>query len=162
PYRLEFRSRTTTVERPNLMEGEALGQLTGGGRWRLWENPAGVCVTYEWRVETSEAWLNLLSPIARPASAWNTDSVLRRGGEGQPVRLLVGRLATRLAGPTCLRLVDEFRPDAVVSTYPGITEVGAQLRRAGRVRVPLCSAITDLSALWFWAAPGVDLHLITH
>jgi UDP-N-acetylglucosamine:LPS N-acetylglucosamine transferase len=49
-----------------------------------------------------------------------------------------------------------------VSTYPGVTEVAARMRRAGRLHVPVCSAITDLSALWFWASPGVDLHLITH
>ena len=91
PYRLEFRSRTTTVERPNLMEGEAFGQLTGGGRWRLWENPAGVCVTYEWRVETSEAWMNLLAPLARPVFAWNHDYVMRHGGDGL-AKLLGARL----------------------------------------------------------------------
>jgi UDP-N-acetylglucosamine:LPS N-acetylglucosamine transferase len=28
--------------------------------------------------------------------------------------------------------------------------------------VPLISAITDLSSLWWWAHPGVDVHLITH
>ena len=28
--------------------------------------------------------------------------------------------------------------------------------------MPVCSAITDLAALRYWAHPGVDLHLITH
>src|SRR5437763_1236385 len=96
------------------------------------------------------------APLQRRWLNWWFDLEYRVLVEFTPVRRLVGRLATRLAGPTFLRLVDEFRPDAVVSTYPGITEVGAQLRRAGPVRAPLCSAITDLSALWFWAAPGVD------
>ena len=36
------------------------------------------------------------------------------------------------------------------------------MRLRGGLAVPVVSAVTDLSALWFWAAPGVDLHLITH
>ena len=47
PYRLEFRSRTTRVERPHLMEGHAIGELEGDGRWRLWQGPVGTCVTYD-------------------------------------------------------------------------------------------------------------------
>lgn len=79
-----------------------------------------------------------------------------------PVRELISRLGTRLARKTLLRVIAETRPDVVVSTYPGTTEVLSRLRRRGDVRVPLVSAITDLSALRLWAGPGVDLHLITH
>ena len=50
----------------------------------------------------------------------------------------------------------------MVSTYPGSTEVLGHLRATGRIDVPVVSAITDLAALRYWAAPGVDLHLITH
>jgi polyketide cyclase/dehydrase/lipid transport protein len=82
PYELEFRSRTVRVERPYLMEGEAFGELEGTGRWRLWENPAGICVTYEWQVGTTAPWMNLLAPIAKPVFAWNHDYVMRNGGEG--------------------------------------------------------------------------------
>jgi Polyketide cyclase / dehydrase and lipid transport len=82
PYELEFQSRTVRVERPYLMEGEASGELEGTGRWRLWENPAGVCVTYEWNVGTTAPWMNLLAPIAKPVFAWNHDYVMRNGGEG--------------------------------------------------------------------------------
>jgi processive 1,2-diacylglycerol beta-glucosyltransferase len=82
--------------------------------------------------------------------------------EWGPMRRLIGRLATRLAGGAVLRLVGEARPDVVVSTYPGTTEILGRLRAAGRVHVPVVSAITDLSALWLWSHPAVDLHLITH
>jgi UDP-N-acetylglucosamine:LPS N-acetylglucosamine transferase len=71
-------------------------------------------------------------------------------------------LLTRSGGPGLLRLIDRVAPDVVVSTYPNATEVLAWLRRTGRLQVPVCAAITDLSALRYWAAPGVDLHLITH
>jgi UDP-N-acetylglucosamine:LPS N-acetylglucosamine transferase len=71
-------------------------------------------------------------------------------------------LLTRSGGPGLLLLIRRVAPDVVVSTYPNATEVLAWLRRTGRLQVPVCSAITDLSALRYWAAPGVDLHLITH
>jgi uncharacterized protein YndB with AHSA1/START domain len=91
PYRLEFRSRTTRVERPHLMEGEAFGELAGEGRWRLWEGPAGTCVTYEWNVGTTRAWMNALAPVARPVFAWNHDYVMRNGAHGL-ARLLGAQL----------------------------------------------------------------------
>jgi processive 1,2-diacylglycerol beta-glucosyltransferase len=61
-----------------------------------------------------------------------------------------------------LALIARERPDVVVATYPGVSEVLGRLRRAGRLDVPVVSAITDLAALRFWAHPGVDLHLVTH
>ena len=79
-----------------------------------------------------------------------------------PVRRFITALGRRIAAPTVKRLVAETRPDVIVSTYPGTTEVLGQLRERGEVNVPVVSAITDLSALRLWAHPGVDLHLITH
>src|SRR5918996_4650811 len=38
PYRLEFLMRTTRVEKPHLLEGDADGELAGTGRWRLYED----------------------------------------------------------------------------------------------------------------------------
>ncbi|HWB23009.1 MAG TPA: hypothetical protein VG652_08980 [Gaiellaceae bacterium] len=61
-----------------------------------------------------------------------------------------------------LKLIAETKPDVIVSVYPVTTEVLGHLRRAGRVEVPVCAAITDLAMMHYWAAPGIDLHLITH
>jgi processive 1,2-diacylglycerol beta-glucosyltransferase len=61
-----------------------------------------------------------------------------------------------------MRLIEAERPDVVVSTYPGVTDVLGRLRRRGRLHVPTVSAITDLAALRYWSHPGIDLHLITH
>lgn len=87
PYRLEFDMRTTRVEEPFLVEGEACGELTGQGRWRLFEARGQTAVTYEWTVATTERWMNLMAPLARPLFAWNHDLVMRRGGEGLARRL---------------------------------------------------------------------------
>jgi len=82
PYRVQFFIRTTRVERPRLLEGDATGELAGVGRWRLLEEDRITVVTYEWHVRTTRAWMNLLAPVARPAFKSNHDYVMRNGGEG--------------------------------------------------------------------------------
>ena len=71
-------------------------------------------------------------------------------------------LLARIGGEGLARLIDRVDPDVVVSTYPNTTEVLRRLRKSNRVRVPVCSAITDLSALHYWAGAGVDIHLIAY
>jgi hypothetical protein len=93
PYDLEFDSRVTRLERPWLIEGRAEGELTGFGRWRLYEG-RGTAVVYEWNVSTSRPWMNALAPLARPLFAWNHDVVMRQGAEGL-ARLLDAPLLTR-------------------------------------------------------------------
>ncbi|HEY3193566.1 MAG TPA: SRPBCC family protein [Solirubrobacterales bacterium] len=82
PYRLEFFVRTTKVERPHLLEGDASGELAGVGRWRLFEQGGITAVLYEWNVRTTRTWMNLLAPLARPIFAVNHDYVMRNGAKG--------------------------------------------------------------------------------
>jgi uncharacterized protein YndB with AHSA1/START domain len=91
PYRVEFWIRTTRVEPPHLLEGDADGELAGVGRWRLFEQSGLTAVIYEWNVHTTKAWMNLLAPVARPAFQSNHDYVMRNGGEGL-AKLLGARL----------------------------------------------------------------------
>lgn len=82
PYKLEFFIRTTHVERPHLLQGDASGELAGIGRWRFFEQGGVTAVIYEWKVRTTKPWMNLLAPIGRPIFATNHDYVMRNGGEG--------------------------------------------------------------------------------
>ena len=82
PYRVEFEVTTTHVERPHLLQADAIGELTGVGRWRLFEEEGATAVLYEWNVATTRAWMNLLAPVARPVFERNHDWVMARGGEG--------------------------------------------------------------------------------
>ena len=91
PYDLTFDMRSTRVERYVLMEGVATGELAGLGRWRFFRGVGTTAVTYEWDVETTARWMNLLTPAARPLFAWNHDHVMKSGGEGL-ARLLGTRL----------------------------------------------------------------------
>jgi uncharacterized protein YndB with AHSA1/START domain len=90
PYDIEFRMRTTRVEPPYLLEGDADGQLSGTGRWRLWSG-SGTAVTYEWNVETTIPWMNAIAPVGRPVFRWSHDHVMRNGGRGL-ARLLGAKL----------------------------------------------------------------------
>jgi uncharacterized protein YndB with AHSA1/START domain len=82
PYELEFAFRVDEMEHPRRMTGTAEGELAGRGTWRLYEEDGTCAVTYEWVVQTTERWMNLLAPLARPVFAWNHDVVMRQGGEG--------------------------------------------------------------------------------
>jgi hypothetical protein len=91
PYPLEFEFHVDRVQAPALMEGRAFGELEGAGRWRLFEQDGVTAVLYEWRVQTTKQWMNLLAPAARPVFAYNHDVVMGWGGEG-----LARKLGTRL------------------------------------------------------------------
>ena len=46
PYRVGFEVTTTRVEHPRLLEGRAVGELEGVGRWRLYEQDGVTAVLY--------------------------------------------------------------------------------------------------------------------
>ncbi|MFB7497151.1 glycosyltransferase [Streptomyces sp. NPDC056161] len=74
---------------------------------------------------------------------------------------LVWRALLRSAERRTLRTLT---PDtwAVVSTYPGASQVLGALRRRGLLTVPACTYLTDFSVHALWVAPGVDAHLAVH
>ena len=87
PYRLVFEMETTHVEPMSIIEGRAIGELQGAGRWTLAHDSGVTTARYDWKVETTKAWMNLLAPVARPFFNWNHDVVMGWGGEGLANRL---------------------------------------------------------------------------
>ncbi len=79
-----------------------------------------------------------------------------------PVRALARRLLCMLGARPLASAVAEHNPDVIVSTYPAVTVVLARLRRTGAVRCPTVATITDLTGLFFWAQPGIDMHLVMY
>lgn len=79
-----------------------------------------------------------------------------------PTRRLTQKLVRALGSRGMSELVDRVEPDVIVSVYPVATEVLGGLRRKGKLSIPVVAGITDLAAMHYWAAPGVDLHLLTH
>lgn len=86
-YRLEFEMRITRVDRPRRMDGQATGELTGSGSWRLYEDDGATTVVFEWRVHTTRWWMNALAPVARTVFRWNHNRLMRAGGRGLARRL---------------------------------------------------------------------------
>ncbi|MDT0463940.1 MGDG synthase family glycosyltransferase [Streptomyces gibsoniae] len=62
------------------------------------------------------------------------------------------------------RTLAALPPDtcAVVSTYPGASQVLGTLRRRGLLTVPALTYLTDFSVHAMWVAPGIDAHLAVH
>jgi processive 1,2-diacylglycerol beta-glucosyltransferase len=79
-----------------------------------------------------------------------------------PVRALATFLLCRFGARPLARTIAEHDPDVVVSTYPAVTVVLARLRRTGEVRCPTVATITDLTGLFFWAQPGIDMHMVMY
>jgi uncharacterized protein YndB with AHSA1/START domain len=88
PYKLAFASVQTVFEPPYRLGIEAAGELQGQGLWHLTaESPTVTHVRYDWHVETTKAWMNLMAPLARPLFDWNHDVIMRWGAEGLARRL---------------------------------------------------------------------------
>src|SRR6476469_7422666 len=79
---------------------------------------------------------------ARGAETVVVDAIEEAGG--------ILKAATRTGAETVMRrLVAEHRPDVVVSTYPGATEILGHMRATGELAVPVVAEITDLASLQF-------------
>lgn len=70
------------------------------------------------------------------------------------------RALLALGGSGLLETVSKSAADVVVADYPVISAVLGQLRARGRLSVPVCSSISDPAGLWYWAHPGIDMHLL--
>ncbi len=79
-----------------------------------------------------------------------------------PIRLLTRRLLTAFGSRPLARTIARHDPDVVVSTYPAVTVVLARLRRRGEIHATTVATITDLTGLFFWAQPGIDMHLVMY
>jgi len=77
-------------------------------------------------------------------------------------RSLGQALLYRLSAPSVLEAIESRDPDVVVTTYPIASELLGRLRASRRLGAPVCSVITDLAGLHYWAHPGCDLHLVSH
>jgi processive 1,2-diacylglycerol beta-glucosyltransferase len=79
-----------------------------------------------------------------------------------PVRWLTRWELCLFGSRPLARRIAEYDPDVIVSTYPAVTVVLARLRRRGAVTCPTVATITDLTGLFFWAQPGIDMHLVMY
>jgi processive 1,2-diacylglycerol beta-glucosyltransferase len=79
-----------------------------------------------------------------------------------PIRWLARRMLCLFGARPLARTIAAHDPDVVVSTYPAVTVVLAHLRRRRMIDCPTVATITDLTGLFFWAQPGIDVHLVMY
>ena len=79
PYQLHFTLQNTKKQEPDLLEGRAVGELEGIGRWTLEQQGNITKVHYLWEVTTNKVWMNLLAPLLRPIFEWNHRQVMLQG-----------------------------------------------------------------------------------
>jgi UDP-N-acetylglucosamine:LPS N-acetylglucosamine transferase len=79
-----------------------------------------------------------------------------------PIRWLARRALCAFGSRPLARTIQRHDPDVVVSTYPAVTVVLARLRRRGEISCTTVATITDLTGLFFWAQPGIDMHLVMY
>lgn len=87
PYTLSFDVVSTKLEKPYVLEGDAIGELEGEGKWQLSYNIGITTVQYNWNVNTTKKWMKILAPLLRPLFKWNHNVVMRWGAEGLAKKL---------------------------------------------------------------------------
>ena len=94
PYELTFDSELVSVEHLKSIKGKAYGDLTGVGIWTFTYENGVTSVQYDWIVNTTKKWMNLIAPIAKPLFKWNHDKVMEAGYHGLKERLLTDEVAS--------------------------------------------------------------------
>lgn len=142
-------------------------------------NSAARALAADLASEDPEAIVQIVDGLS--ALGWGVSRMIRRGYESQlrrtpgiyglfytllrylrPLRMAMRLLIADLGGHRLLKVINAFRPTAVVSTYPGLTIILGHLRRTGRLSVPAYATITDLGGLEFWVDQGIDEHFVMH
>lgn len=80
-YKLTARIETVAAEPWSLLRMRASGSVEGTGLWELTEHDDRTEVRFEWAVSTTERWMDLLAPVARPIFERSHGIVMRNAAE---------------------------------------------------------------------------------
>lgn len=88
-YRVRFEMTALRIERPELLEALAIGDLSGRGTWRFREADGGAATetVFEWHVSASKPLMRAGGPLLRPLLVWNHDRLMTRGERALAERL---------------------------------------------------------------------------
>jgi|FLYL01.1.fsa_nt_gi hypothetical protein len=75
-YRLTYVGRVTNLVERRLIEFDASGDLAGTGRFLIASDGHRSMIVFDWLVDTTRWWMNLLAPVARPAFSWNHNRLM--------------------------------------------------------------------------------------
>jgi processive 1,2-diacylglycerol beta-glucosyltransferase len=94
-------------------------------------------------------------------SRWTYELAYRLFHQRSLPRRAAQRTLAVLGGRGLRRTLGAWRPDVVVTEYPVLSAALGVLRADGRIDVPVCSSVSDPAGLYYWAHPGIDLHLLS-
>jgi processive 1,2-diacylglycerol beta-glucosyltransferase len=66
----------------------------------------------------------------------------------------------QISARALFRAIESFQPDAIVCTHFLPAELCAGWQRSGRLRVPVCTVITDFEPHFMWQHAGTDLYCV--
>lgn len=92
---------------------------------------------------------------------WTYELAYRVFFELGPPRRGAHMALAALGGRGLRRTIADFDADVVVTEYPVLSAALGQLRAQWRLDVPVCSSVSDPAGLYYWAHPGIDLHLLS-
>lgn len=68
----------------------------------------------------------------------------------------LGQLLSKLLSPRLEQLLNDYKPDVILTTHAFPTGMIAVLKQRGQLNVPLVAAVTDYHVHSFWVHPEVD------
>ena len=95
PYRLRFEIEITKVEPMKVIQVASKGELSGIGIMSFSTEGDDVLVQFEWRVDTSTWWMNLMAPVMAPLFRWNHGVIMDWGAHCLADRLHVKLVKTK-------------------------------------------------------------------
>lgn len=81
--------------------------------------------------------------------------------EENPIYWLVDGF-NRLISQKLLPLIQEKKPDLIISTYPFTTEMVSKLKEQGKIDIPLICLMTDYGPHRTWVAKKVDAYVVAN
>ena len=158
------RARRVLILSADVGEGHAAAARALAGQIEASPEPAEVTV-----IDGLDAMGRVLRPIVEDGYRvqlrlfpWTYTVIYWMLEHVLPFRMLARKLLCAFGSRPLARTIAEHEPDVIVSTYPAVTVVLARLRRRGEVHARTVATITDLTGLFFWAQPGIDMHLVMY
>ena len=96
-YSMHFEMTALEVDRPNRIHSLARGDLIGTGTHIFEPRGDNTAVTYLWYVSTTQRWMNVVAPLAKPLFVWAHHHVMREGCSGLAERLGARLVSTNSA-----------------------------------------------------------------
>lgn len=94
PYKLDFETTVSRMEPMSLIEVQSGGELDGTGLMRFQPQNGGTVFQVDWIVRTTKTWMTLMTPLLKPAFAWNHETIMNWGAESLTKKLGIKPIAT--------------------------------------------------------------------